>query len=93
MGEAVGIGADAETVAAGVKKSNGRFMDLKIQNVMVQFRLTLGGGDGMSKVIARWSEMTLTLVRLLMVMPAVQTRSSVCLFFCVGKATCWVMLK
>lgn len=88
MGEAVGIGADAETVAAGVKKSNGRFMDLKIQNVMVQFRLTLGGGDGMSKVIARWSEMVmLMLVRLLMVM------CNECPFLWVGKSTCWVMLK
>ena len=38
----------------------------------------------MSKVIARWSEMVRSmLARLLMVMPEVQTRSSVCPFLCV----------
>ena len=48
----------------------------------------------MSKVIARWSEMVRSmLARLLMVMPEVQTRSSVCPFLWVGKSTCWVMLK
>ena len=74
VGETVKIGA--ETVAAKAEKSEGRLM---FRNIMVQFCLTWGVGMSMSKVIARWSEMVRSmLVRLLMVMPVVQTRSSVC---------------
>ena len=84
VGETVKIGA--ETVAAKAEKSEGRIM---FRNIMVQFCLTWGVGMSMSKVIARWSEMVRSmLVRLLMVMPAVQTRSSVCSFLWLGKSTC-----
>ena len=84
MGEAVEIGA--ETVAAKAEKSEGRLM---FRNIMVQFCLTWGVGMSMSKVIARWSEMVRPmLVRSLMVMPAVQTRLSVCPFLWAGKSTC-----
>ena len=53
-----------------------------------------GAGMSISRVIARWSEMVRSvLVRLLMVMPEVQTRSSVCPFLWVGKSMCCVILK
>ena len=89
VGETVGIETEAETLAAKTEESEGRLMDLVFRNVMVRFCLTWGVGVLMSKVIARWSEMVRSmLVRLLMVMPAVQTRSSVCPFLWVGKSTC-----
>ena len=73
-------------MAAKTEESEGRLMDLVFRNVMVRFCLTWGVGVLMSKVIARWSEMVRSmLVRLLMVMPAVQTKSSVCAFFVGGK--------
>ena len=88
MGEAVVIGAEAEIVAAKVEENEGRLMDLMFRNVRVRFCLIWGVGS-MSMVIARWSEMVrLVLVRLLVVMPELQTRSSVCPFLWVGKSTC-----
>lgn len=69
-------------------------MDFKSRNVMVRFCLTVGVDISMSRGTARWLEMVRSvLVRLLMMMPEVQTRSSVCPFLWVGKSICWLILK
>lgn len=86
--------AESEMVSASVAEKDEGLIDLRFRNVMVRFCLTRGIGMSISTVMARWSEIVRSmLVRLVMVMPEVQTRSSVCPCLWVGKSTCWVMLK
>ena len=85
--------AESGMVLAKREERDVGWIDLRFRKVIERFCLACGVGMRMSMVIARWSEIvTLELDRLLIMMPVMQTRSSVCPFLWIVKSTFWLKM-